>query len=70
VPEGFAHGFQALTDNVEIFYQNSQAYHAASAAGVKWNDPAINVRWPLPVSVILPRDESWPDVRLRDGVQS
>ena len=62
VPEGFAHGFQALTDDVEVFYQTSQEHHSASAAGVKWNDPAINVLWPLPVSVILPRDASWPDI--------
>lgn len=62
VPEGCAHGFQTLADDVEIFYQNSQEYRPENAAGVRWNDPAINVQWPLPVGVILPRDVAWPDL--------
>ena len=46
VPEGFAHGFQTLTDNSEVFYQMSEFYHPESARGVRWNDPAFGIKWP------------------------
>ena len=61
IPEGFAHGFQTLTDDTEIFYQMSREYVAGCSAGVRWNDPAIRVMWPQPISVIAAKDESWPD---------
>jgi len=61
IPERFAHGFQTLTDDAEVFYQMSREYHAASATGVRWDDPAIRVEWPLPVSIISTRDQSWPE---------
>ena len=61
IPEGFAHGFQTLTDDTEIFYQMSREFVAGSSAGVRWNDPAIRVEWPLPISVIAAKDESWPE---------
>jgi dTDP-4-dehydrorhamnose 3,5-epimerase len=60
IPEGFAHGYQTLTDNTEIFYQMSEYYHPESAGGVRWNDPAFNIAWPLPVSVITQRDATYP----------
>jgi dTDP-4-dehydrorhamnose 3,5-epimerase len=60
IPEGFAHGYQTLTDNTEIFYQMSEYYHPESAGGVRWNDPAFNIAWPLPVSVIAQRDATYP----------
>ena len=61
VPEGFAHGFQTLRDKSEVFYQMSETYHGDCAAGVRWNDPAFAISWPLPVSVISVRDNSYPD---------
>jgi len=60
IPEGLAHGFQTLTDSVEVLYQMSTDHHPESATGARWNDPAIQVAWPLPISVISARDESWP----------
>lgn len=60
IPEGFAHGFQTLEDDTEVFYQMSNEQQAASASGVRWNDPAIAINWPLPVSVISERDQNWP----------
>ncbi|MEK6259350.1 MAG: dTDP-4-dehydrorhamnose 3,5-epimerase [Planctomycetota bacterium] len=60
IPEGFAHGFQTLTDDTEILYQMSCEHHSASAAGLNWNDPAIAVCWPLPISRISQRDLVWP----------
>ncbi len=62
VPEGFAHGFQTLADNSEVFYQVSAYYHPESARGVRWDDPAFGIVWPLPVSVISERDRSHPFV--------
>jgi dTDP-4-dehydrorhamnose 3,5-epimerase len=62
VPEGVAHGYQTLVDNCEVFYQMTVAYHAESAAGVRWNDPAFAIDWPFPDGAILnARDASYPD---------
>ena len=59
IPEGFAHGFQTLTDNSEIYYQISNSYHPESARGVMWDDPAFQIDWPLPVSKIGNRDRHY-----------
>ncbi|MBD2102622.1 dTDP-4-dehydrorhamnose 3,5-epimerase [Leptolyngbya sp. FACHB-261] len=61
IPEGFAHGFQTLEDDTEVFYQISEFYHAESARGIRWNDPAFNINWPLEVQVISERDQQYPD---------
>ena len=60
IPEGFAHGFQTLADNTEVFYQMSETYAPAYAGGVRWNDPTFGICWPLPVSVISPKDAQLP----------
>ena len=60
IPEGFAHGFQTLTDNAEVVYQMSREHHPASAAGIAWDHPAIAVKWPLPISIISQKDQTWP----------
>jgi|ERR1041385_1146400 dTDP-4-dehydrorhamnose 3,5-epimerase len=60
VPEGVAHGYQTLSDDAEMFYQVSEHYHPESARGVRWNDPAFDIRWPLPVTVITRRDANYP----------
>lgn len=61
VPEDFAHGFQALEDNSEIMYLVTEPYTPAAEAGLRYNDPAIGIEWPLPVSMISEKDTSWPD---------
>jgi dTDP-4-dehydrorhamnose 3,5-epimerase len=60
VPEGVAHGFQTLTDDVEVEYQISQAYAPECARGFRYDDPAVGIRWPLPVGCVSPRDLAWP----------
>jgi dTDP-4-dehydrorhamnose 3,5-epimerase len=60
VPEGFAHGYQTLADDTEILYQVSAYYHPESARGVRWDDPAFGIEWPLKISVISERDSSHP----------
>lgn len=59
VPDMFAHGNQALTDNVELFYLMGGAYTPGFEQGVRFDDPAIGIEWPLPVSVIDAKDSSW-----------
>ena len=60
VPEGFAHGFQTLTDDVELLYQMSAFYHAESARGLRWNDPVVGIEWPLPDAIMSERDRTYP----------
>jgi len=60
IPEGFAHGFQTLVDNSEVFYQMSEFYHPESARGYRWDDSAFRITWPLPVSVISEKDRGYP----------
>lgn len=61
IPKGFAHGFQALADNSEVFYQMSEPYSANHGAGVRWNDLAFSIKWPLPIKNISLKDQSYPD---------
>ena len=61
IPERCAHGFFTLTDATEVFYQMSEFYHADSARGLRWNDPAFKVEWPGEVEVISERDRTYPD---------
>lgn len=61
VPEGCAHGFVTLEDCTEVFYQMSEFYSAASARGVRWDDPAFRIEWPEQVEVLSERDRTYPD---------
>jgi dTDP-4-dehydrorhamnose 3,5-epimerase len=60
VPEGYAHGFQTLTDGTELFYQMSKAYAPLAARGIRWDDPAIGISWPMKPLVVSARDRSYP----------
>ena len=59
VPEGFAHGYITLTKGAELLYQMSVPHHAPSARGVRWNDPAFGIAWPMTPTVISERDTSY-----------
>jgi dTDP-4-dehydrorhamnose 3,5-epimerase len=61
VPEGFAHGFQTLDENTEVFYQMSEFYSPEHARGVRWNDPAFAIQWPCDQRIISLRDETYPN---------
>lgn len=63
VPEGCAHGFLTLEDNVEVFYQMSEFYDAELARGVRWDDPLFGIAWPEKVRVISERDATYPDFK-------
>lgn len=62
IPEGCAHGYQTLTDDSEILYMTSSPYAPDHATGVRHDDPAFAIRWPLPVSVVSDADQAWPDI--------
>lgn len=61
-PKGFAHGFMTLVDQSEVFYQMSELYEPAAARGVRWNDPALGIRWPALEPILSERDRSYPDL--------
>jgi dTDP-4-dehydrorhamnose 3,5-epimerase len=62
IPEGFAHGFQTLEDNTEVFYQMSEFFASEAARGARWNDPAFGISWPLPDPFMNDRDRTWPNL--------
>jgi dTDP-4-dehydrorhamnose 3,5-epimerase len=64
IPQGFAHGFQTLAHDTEVFYQMSQFYAPEYARGVRWDDPAFGVSWPAEKRVISKRDQGFPDFLL------
>jgi dTDP-4-dehydrorhamnose 3,5-epimerase len=56
IPEGFAHGFQTLSDDVEIIYHHTEFYSSENEGGIRYNDPTLKINWPLPISYISDRD--------------
>ena len=61
IPKGFAHGFQTLNDDTRVNYLISEFHAPAAASGARYNDPAFDVTWPLPVTTIAEKDLLWPD---------
>lgn len=60
IPEGFAHGFQVLEPESELLYLHTEFYSPGHEGGIRWDDPALGIRWPLPVSDLSDRDRSHP----------
>ena len=58
IPKGFAHGFQALSNNAELIYHHSQFYTPNAEEGIMYNDTAIGIQWPLPVTELSDRDKA------------
>jgi dTDP-4-dehydrorhamnose 3,5-epimerase len=61
IPEEFAHGFQTLEDDTEVFYQMSQNFSAEHGRGVRWDDPAFGIKWPEDERIIVERDRKYSD---------
>lgn len=59
VPELFAHGYQALTDGAEVVYQVGEFYTPGYERGIRYDDPAFKIEWPIPVTVISEKDAAW-----------
>jgi dTDP-4-dehydrorhamnose 3,5-epimerase len=62
VPEGFAHGYQTLEDETEILYLVSEFYAPDCERGLRHDDPALRISWPLPVTLISEKDSRWPSI--------
>jgi dTDP-4-dehydrorhamnose 3,5-epimerase len=63
VPAGFAHGFETLADDTEVFYQMTRSHVAAAERGIVWNDPDLAIAWPLQPAIISERDRALPRFR-------
>jgi dTDP-4-dehydrorhamnose 3,5-epimerase len=67
VPKGFAHGYQTLVDDSEVSYLVSYPYTPGAEAGIRYDDPALGIDWPIGVSVISEKDAGWPPYRFEAG---
>jgi dTDP-4-dehydrorhamnose 3,5-epimerase len=68
IPQGFAHGFQTLVDNSEIFYQMSTFYASECARAVRWNDPYFEIHWPEAERTISKKDQKIADFEPGEGL--
>ena len=59
VPEMFAHGYLTLVDGAEVFYQVSEFYTPGTERGLRYDDPALGIDWPVPIEVISEKDAAW-----------
>ena len=66
IPDHFAHGFLTLTDDAEVAYQMSEYFTPGAARGIRYDDPAVGIRWPHPVAVISGQDAAWPLLESED----
>ncbi len=67
IPEGFAHGFQTLEDETEVFYQMSEFYHSESARGLRYDDPAFGIEWAAPEITVSEKDDTNPKYETSQG---
>jgi dTDP-4-dehydrorhamnose 3,5-epimerase len=65
VPERCAHGCQALEDETEVYYMTSAFYTASAVRGVRFDDPAFCIQWPLEATMVSEQDRNWPLAELR-----
>lgn len=73
IPQGFAHGFCTLVSNTEVLYKVDAPYHAASDRGIAWDDPAINIAWPVNNPILSEKDGKHPllnDAELSSGLSA
>jgi len=64
IPVDFAHGFQTLSDNTEVFYQMTEFFHPECAGGVRWDDPAFGIIWPISDGIISEKDSSFSEIKI------
>ena len=67
VPPGFAHGFQVISDAAEVMYKCTNEYSPVDDRGIIWNDPEINIAWPLPEPLLSGKDKLLPPLRDADN---
>ena len=64
IPKLFAHGFQTLEDDTEIFYQMSEFYEPAASKGLRWNDPRLGINWPVAGRTMSQKDQAYPNLEV------
>lgn len=64
IPEGFAHGFQATSDEAQVHYKTTSEYAPQADAGLHWNDPQLAIAWPLLPPILSPKDAGLPELAL------
>ncbi len=67
IPEGFAHGFCILSDTAEVVYYTTHAYSPADERGIMWNDPALNIAWPIKAPLVSAKDSKYPPLASADN---
>lgn len=67
IPEGFAHGFLTLTEDCEVLYQMTHEYDRDAERGIRWDDPALGIRWPHAGPTLNARDAAFPVLRDADN---
>jgi len=75
IPKGFAHGYQTLVPDTEVLYPTSEFYSGEAEVGIRYDDPALAIRWPEAVQLVSEKDASWPDLAVSprpdpDGIRS
>lgn len=70
IPKGFAHGFQTLTDNCIVQYFISTPYSPMHSCGLRWNDPFLNIKWPMAPTILFKKDSIWPFFTKEDNNKS
>lgn len=63
IPEGLPHAYQALTDDAEVIYSSSCYYTPGAERGLRWNDPAFNIEWPIREAIVSDKDAKWADFK-------
>ncbi|MCX7794578.1 MAG: dTDP-4-dehydrorhamnose 3,5-epimerase [Thermodesulfovibrionales bacterium] len=63
IPAGFAHGFQVISERAEVIYKTTKEYSPEHEAGIIWNDPELNIDWPIKEPILSKRDKGWPFLR-------
>jgi dTDP-4-dehydrorhamnose 3,5-epimerase len=66
IPKLFAHGFQTLEDDTEIFYQMSEFYEPSASRGLRWNDQVLGIQWPIAAGVMSEKDQHYSDLDARN----
>ncbi len=66
IPVGFAHGFQVLSSEADVYYKVTSEYMPEAERGIAWNDPGLAVEWPLELAVLSERDSDWPNLDAAD----
>jgi dTDP-4-dehydrorhamnose 3,5-epimerase len=65
IPVGFAHGFQALSEEAVVGYKLTAAYAPDFERGIRWDDPSLSIPWPIEEPILSGKDQRWP--RLKDA---